>query len=87
MTTPSGRKVRRPEEEDWLMTFSLTLTGVLAPVSAQQDTPLSPPSTSLEIFRRMCLHRNLQTSPKTPKNAYKSFRTLGHFCKKQFKEM
>ena len=29
--------------------------GVLAPVSAQRDTPLSPPSTSAEIFRRTCL--------------------------------
>ena len=29
--------------------------GVLAPMSAQQDTPLSPPLTSAEIFRRTCL--------------------------------
>jgi hypothetical protein len=37
----------------------LTPMGVLAPVSAQRDTPLSPPSTSAEIFRRTCLHSNL----------------------------
>ena len=53
--------------------FPLTPMGVLAPVSAQRDTPLSPPSTSAEIFRRTCLHSNLQTSPPTPKNAYAKF--------------
>ena len=31
--------------------------GVLAPVSAERDTPLSPPSTSAEIFRRTCYPR------------------------------
>ena len=43
--------------------FPLTPMGVLAPVSAQRDTPLSPPSTSAEIFRRTCL----QSSLKKPK--------------------
>ena len=59
--------------------------GVLAPVSAQRDTPLSPPSTSAEIFRRTCLHSNLQISPPTPKNAYAKFQnpktTLGILVK------
>ena len=38
-------KKKRKEEK-----FPLTPMGVLAPVSAQRDTPLSPPSTSAEIF-------------------------------------
>ena len=57
--------------------------GVLAPVSAQRDTPLSPPLTSAEIYRRTCLHSNLQISPPTPKNAYAKFQnpktTLGNY--------
>ena len=52
-------------------------------VSAQRDTPLSPPLTSAEIYRRMCLHSNLQISPPTPKNAYAKFQnpktTLGNY--------
>ena len=52
-------------------------------VSAQRDTPLSPPLTSAEIYRRTCLHSNLQISPPTPKNAYAKFQnpktTLGNY--------
>jgi hypothetical protein len=54
--------------------FPLTPMGVLAPVSAQRDTPLSPPSTSAEIFRRTCLQSHLQTSPPTPQKSYPKFR-------------
>ena len=57
--------------------------GVLAPVSAQRDTLLSPPSTSAKIFRRACLHSNLQISPPTPENAYATFQnpktTFGNY--------
>ena len=45
----------------------------LHPVSAHARLPLSPPSTSAEIFRRTCLHNNLQISPPTPKNDYAMF--------------
>ena len=38
--------------------------GVLAPVSAQWDTQLSPPSTSAEIFRHMCLQSSLKKNLK-----------------------
>ena len=40
--------------------FPLTPMGVLAPVSAQRDTPLSPPSTSAEIFLPLPLKKNLK---------------------------
>ena len=57
--------------------------GVLAPVSKQRDTPLSPPLRSAEIYRHTCLHSNLQISPPTPKNAYAKFQnpktTLGNY--------
>jgi hypothetical protein len=43
-----------------LKKIPLTPMGVLAPVSAQRDTPLSPPSTSAEIFRRTCLQSSLK---------------------------
>ena len=46
--------------------FPLTPMGVLAPVSAQRDTPLSPPSTSAEIFRRTCLQSSLKKKLKNP---------------------
>ena len=46
--------------------FPLTPMGVLAPVSAQRDTPLSPPSTSAEIFRRTCLQSSLKKNLKNP---------------------
>ena len=44
--------------------FPLTPMGVLAPVSAQRDTPLSLPSTSAEIFRRTCLQSSLKKNLK-----------------------
>ena len=46
--------------------FPLTPMGVLAPVSAQRDTPLSPPLTSAEIFRRTCLQSSLKKNLKNP---------------------
>ena len=53
--------------------FPLMPMGVLAPVSAQRDTPLSPPLTSAKNFWRTCLHSNLKTSPPTPKKTYAKF--------------
>ena len=62
---------------------SANADGGLAPVSAQRDTPLSPPSTSAEIFWHTCLHSNLQTIPPNPKNAYAKFQnpktTFGNY--------
>ena len=52
--------------------FPLTPMGVLAPGSAQRDTPLSPPSTfNIEIFRRTCLQSHLQNFRKNPKKNLK----------------
>ena len=70
-TTLSGRTVmaveRRGEKrEKKREKFPLTPMGVLAPVSAQRDTPLSPPSTSAEIFRRTCLQSSLKKNLKNP---------------------
>ena len=53
-------------EENTPIKFPLTPMGVLAPVSAQRDTPLSPPSTSAEIFRRTCLQSSLKKNLKNP---------------------
>jgi hypothetical protein len=49
--------------------------GVLAPVSAQRDTPLSPPSTSAEIFRCTCLQSSLKKNIKNPGGGGKIFKT------------
>ena len=51
--------------------FPMTPMGVLAPVSAQRDTPLSPPSTSAEIFRRTCLQSSLKKNLKNPEGELK----------------
>ena len=55
--------------------FPLTPMGVLAPVSAQRDTPLSPPSTSAEIFRRTCLQSSLKKHLTNPRGGGKIFKT------------
>ena len=55
------------EHEGSLLTneeIPLTPMGVLAPVFAQRDTPISPPSTSAEIFRRTCLQSSLKKNLK-----------------------
>ena len=49
---------------EYFQKFPLTPMGVLASVSAQRETPLSPPSMSAEIFRSTCLNSNLQKRPK-----------------------
>jgi hypothetical protein len=55
-----GRKPGVRQKRKMLAKFPLTPMGVLTPVSAQRDTPLSPPSTSAEIFRRTCLQSSLK---------------------------
>jgi hypothetical protein len=42
-------------------------------VSATLDTPLSPPSTSDELFCCTCLQNHLQTSSQTPQKSYAKF--------------
>jgi hypothetical protein len=54
--------------------YPLTPMGVLAPVSAQRDTPLSPPSTSAEIFQRRCLQSSLKKKLKNPGGGGKIFK-------------
>ena len=57
-----------------IIKFPLTPMGVLALVSAQRDTPLSPPSTSAEIFRRTCLQSSLKKNLQNPGGGSKIFK-------------